>query len=235
LLKDKAKTAFHNVIDYLNEQYEAYCLKTKQRFEPLAWKTKVITYFELYSEVKKKYGNKLDEKIESITKEMKEAGADTRDICLKIVETVKQLSLDKSPVIVLFFSPPYCPHNTLKTQNKEEMELLGELANIVAGFTTEQKNENFKILRFFPSLSDSSYLKIDDDDASVDTLVNNLPNWDEIYNVPVKQIKNLSIPAVNFGVYGKDAHKWTERVYMPYSFETLPKLVVYAIKSILNK
>lgn len=27
------------------------------------------------------------------------------------------------------------------------------------------------------------------------------------------------------GVYGKDGHKWTERVYKPYSFGVLPKLI----------
>ena len=27
------------------------------------------------------------------------------------------------------------------------------------------------------------------------------------------------------GVYGNDGHKWTERVYKPYSFSVLPLLI----------
>ncbi len=46
-------------------------------------------------------------------------------------------------------------------------------------------------------------------------------------------MKKLGIKAVNFGVHGKDAHKWTERLYMPYSFEVLPKLIRKTLESFL--
>jgi len=36
------------------------------------------------------------------------------------------------------------------------------------------------------------------------------------------------------GVYGKDGHKWTERVYKPYSFGVLPKLIQKATKEIFK-
>ena len=45
---------------------------------------------------------------------------------------------------------------------------------------------------------------------------------DQLYPLPFEKMKNLGIKAVNFGVHGKDAHKWTERLYIPYSFEVLP-------------
>ncbi|WP_155241950.1 hypothetical protein [Clostridium pasteurianum] len=47
-------------------------------------------------------------------------------------------------------------------------------------------------------------------------------------------IKNLNIPAINYGCYGKDAHKWTERVYKPYSFDILPKLILSTVDKFLN-
>ena len=41
--------------------------------------------------------------------------------------------------------------------------------------------------------------------------------------------KALNIPAVNYGVWGKDCHKWTERIYMPYSFGKLPDFIAKTI------
>ena len=38
-------------------------------------------------------------------------------------------------------------------------------------------------------------------------------------------IQELSIPAVNLGVFGKGAHTWKERIHKPYSYEVLPQLI----------
>jgi arginine utilization protein RocB len=95
-------------------------------------------------------------------------------------------------------------------------------------------SEKFKILQFFPSLSDSSYIKIDDDYNSIQSLIDNFPDWSHLYNIPIHEINSLNIPAINYGCYGKDAHKWTERVYKPYSFDTLPKLILLTVYKFLN-
>lgn len=80
-------------------------------------------------------------------------------------------------------------------------------------------------MKFFPSLSDSSYLKIDDTEESLKLLLDNFPGMESLYPLPLAHMKRLNIPAVNYGCYGKDAHKWTERVHVPYTFETLPTLI----------
>ena len=86
-----------------------------------------------------------------------------------------------------------------------------------------------KLQQFFPSLTDSGYLKIDDDDDSVAMLKNCFPGYEKLYPVPLETAKALNIPAVNYGVWGKDCHKWTERIYMPYSFGKLPDFIVKTI------
>ena len=89
------------------------------------------------------------------------------------------------------------------------------------------------MMRFYPSLSDSSYLKMDDDAASLELLLHNFPGYAALYRVRFDSIRELSIPGINYGIYGKDAHKWTERVYMPYSFDILPKLILETVRSYL--
>ena len=157
---------------------------------------------------------------------------DKREIPLHLVETLLPLAQITTPTIVLFFSAPYCPHNTLKAEIPEEKELYDRIADIVHNFSEEEQLP-YKILQFFPSLSDSSYLKIDDDAASVDLLIRNFPDMNALYPLPVDKIQELNIPALNYGCYGKDAHKWTERLYKPYTFGVLPKLILKTIDNFL--
>lgn len=85
--------------------------------------------------------------------------------------------------------------------------------------------EEYRFMRFYPSLSDSSYLSMDETEESLRSLTQNFPGFDLMFPLPLENIRKLSIPAVNFGGFGKDAHKWTERVNLPYTFGVLPKLI----------
>lgn len=49
---------------------------------------------------------------------------DRREICLNIVEKLWRLSNNREPSIVIFFAPPYCPHNTLKIKDKNERNVI---------------------------------------------------------------------------------------------------------------
>lgn len=233
-LKIIAKQSFDKVISGADNNYKKFCKLTNQKYEALPWKANVMTYSELYKKVKDEYGDKLDDEINSLSKVLLNEGVDLREVCLNIVEKLWKKNKEKKPAIVLFFAPPYCPHNTLKKENKLENDII-EKVKACIDIIGKESNEQFKMLQFFPSLSDSSYLKLDDDLSSIEKLTNNLPNWGEIYNIPVGKIKNLNIPAINYGCYGKDAHKWTERVYKPYSFNTLPKLLSLTVYKFLSE
>jgi arginine utilization protein RocB len=234
ILKEKAEAAFKNTIEYLDQEYKKYCQKTGLNYTPVSWKPKVVSYEELYTEVKKEIGEELDERIAEIVEDLTSRREDPRIICLKIVEEVKKLSRDNGPTVVVFFAPPYCPHNTIKGKDDKEKELLGILNEVVEE-TAAVTGESFEIRNFFPFLSDSSYLTMDDGDHSINALINNFPEWHKIYPVPVEKIRDTNIPAVNFGTYGKDAHKWTERVHKQYTFSILPQMVVGVIEKILKK
>jgi len=61
-----------------------------------------------------------------------------------------------------------------------------------------------------------------------------MPGWGKKYTLDIEDIRELILPVVNIGPYGKDAHKYTERVYMPYSFETVPRITYESIISLLG-
>jgi arginine utilization protein RocB len=94
--------------------------------------------------------------------------------------------------------------------------------------------EQFVLKKFFPYLADGSFLSIHETDEELKPLLENFPKWDQLYPLPYETIRKLNIPSINMRVYGKDGHKWTERVYKPYSFNVLPLLIRKATIQILN-
>lgn len=60
--------------------------------------------------------------------------------------------------------------------------------------------------------------------------------------MPYETIRKSNILPINMGVYVENGHKWTERVYKPYSFSVLLVLIrntttqiLYDYKTITNK
>ncbi|WP_374202596.1 hypothetical protein [Bacillus cereus group sp. BfR-BA-01310] len=85
------------------------------------------------------------------------------------------------------------------------------------------------------SIIDELFLSIHETDEELKLLLENFPKWEQLYPLPYETIRKLNIPSINMRVYGKDGHKWTERVYKPYSFSVLPVLIRNTTIQILNE
>ncbi len=226
------REAAEAVTQQIEENHERYCARIGKAVEPLGWKVKVVPYTDLYRRVEEKVGPGLQERLRKLTEELLRGGTDFRVVCLRVVEEVRGLDPDKTPTVVLFFAPPYCPHNFVRGRTEREGAILAAVNQVVREHV-ERTGEEMVARRFFPMLSDSSYLTMDDSDASVAALIENFPQWYQVYPLPVEQIRRSNIPALNLGAYGKDVHQWTERVHRPYSFDVLPRLTLRAIELLL--
>jgi arginine utilization protein RocB len=47
-------------------------------------------------------------------------------------------------------------------------------------------------------------------------------------------MQQLNLPTANIGPFGKDAHKFTERLHRDYSFNVFPQILYDTIKNLLN-
>ncbi len=209
----------------VDQRYEAFKHVSGVSCPKAAYDFDVTVYSILYDRVRSMCGVSLDKILHDVAERLIAAGTDSREISLALVRKVCELGDIRKPVVVLFFAAPYCPHNTIQHTEGDEAFLYRTVRAVLTS-CGEKNREQFTMLPFFPSLSDSSYLKIDDDNGSIDTLVADFPGYDMLYPVDLHKIKELDIPCFNFGCYGKDAHKSTERVYKPYSFGVLPELIM---------
>ncbi len=226
--KQVAETAVENVVREMNEKYKKYCGLMKLEYQELQPNIRILEYREVYEIAKERLGEEADRLMDETAKASIARKDDSRETSLAIVETLFERSGITDPAIVLFFATPHCPHNTLKDEIPEEKELTEQIQRIAAA-CGERTGETFRLMYFFPSLTDSSYLKIDDDAESIRLLEENFPRQDLLYPVPYEKIRSLNIPGINYGCFGKDAHKWTERVQIDYSFRVLPELILDTI------
>ncbi|QQP12806.1 M20/M25/M40 family metallo-hydrolase [Lysinibacillus agricola] len=220
-LKAIAQQASLEAEKYLQKQYERYVEFSKVPKHHLAWNIEVVTYHEFIS-----YLNERGVNTDFIIKEAleKNVGKESRQQSFAIVNALQKADPEHRPRVILFFAPPFLPHNYLK-DNKEQDRILKQTITEVVAEVANETGEQFKVKRFFPYLADGSFLSIHATEKELYELLDNFPEWEALYPVPFEKIKALNIPSVTMGVYGKDGHKWTERVYKPYSFGILPGLI----------
>lgn len=231
-MKNAAHYAFQTTIDSLNYQYEVFCKMAGRTFKKLPWQARVFSFNELYNMVKKEMGEDLDIKLEKYTKElMDQEKYDTRDQSMKIVEFVHSLWSDRNPVIIVYFTPPYYPHVYVEGKTEKEIKLLEAVADAV-----ENTKTDYKVVykKFFPYISDLSYACAPKDPKVIAELKNNMPGFGKTYKLPIEDMQKLDLPVLDIGSFGKDAHKFTERIERKYSFEVAPELVERTIKNLLK-
>jgi len=231
-VKEGAKLAFQKVIDSLNTEYEKYCKANNFPFEKLPWEARVMSYEELYNKVKEEKGEELDKALDELSKKLlDDENVDERLYALKMVETVHSMWSDKNPVVISYFSPPYYPHIYVKGETELEKKLLDVVNKVVDN--TESKYD-IKMKKFYPYISDLSYGAAPREANAIDSLKNNMPGFGVKYDLPLEDMKTLNLPVVNIGPFGKDAHKYTERLEEDYSFNVAPKLVYETIVNLLK-
>jgi arginine utilization protein RocB len=230
-LKAKAVEAFDNTIERLNQGYKRFCEMSNIPYNKLPWQTKVLTFEELYRRVKDERPE-IEESINRMVEDMLRQNIDDREFTLRIVQEVHRYYSDKSPLVVLYYAPPYYPHNFVKGESETEKRLL----SAVEAAVNDAKgvyDYNIVIKKFYPYISDLSYCSVPRGEESLSKLIKNMPAWPKKYSLPVEAIQKISMPVVNIGPYGKDAHKLTERVSMPYSLDAMPFILKKTIENLL--
>lgn len=231
--RNKAVESFHNVVNYLNEQYEKFCSLSNIPVTRLPWKPQVLTYEELYHRVKAEMGDEIDRIIDELSARLQGEGVDDREFSLAIVQEVHRHYSDQNSKIIVYFAPPYYPHIYVKGADARERRLLTAVDQAIALAKTHYDYHIVK-KKFYPYISDLSFCAISKDPANIAKLTGNMPAWERTYRLPVRSIQNISMPVVNIGPYGKDAHKLSERISTAYSFDAMPFILEKTLENLIK-
>lgn len=232
-LKVDTEVVVHQMIKELEESYAMHCKANNRKYQPLQYSMKILLYEDLYREAKEK-SESIDSQIDSWLEPLLVQETDSREIGKILVQNLLKICGYTENVIVIFLAHPFMPHSTLRVEEQKENELRKKLDGIVEKFNKENESDVHPVY-FYPSLSDSSYLKMDDNEEAVRFTMENLVGGAKIQDIPFDLIKALNIPAMNMGCYGKDPHRNTERLETIFSFRILPVLITKVIDAILEK
>ena len=162
---------------------------------------------------------------------MQDIHMDNRLFSQRMVEKLQSQWRDQDPVVVVYFSPPYYPHIYIDGSNVKDKALIDAVEDAVSTTKTDYK---LVYKKFFPYISDLSYGAAPKDPAIIAALKDNMPGFGTKYDLPLEDMQKLSLPVLDIGAFGHDAHKFTERVEKNYSFNVAPELVYKTVMNLLN-
>lgn len=227
-----AMEAFEAVLEAVNEQYKKYSELNGRTIETLPFAAKVMTYRELYDAVRSENGPELDEQLELLRQRwLLDETIDDRDYALKEVEWLQMMWTNQAPVIITYFTPPYYPHIYVEGKSQQEQKLLKAVEDAV---NTTETDYQLVYKKFFPYISDLSYAAAPKEMDAVDALKQNMPGFGVKYSLPLEDMQQLQLPVVDIGPFGKDSHKFTERLEKNYSFNVAPVLVQKTVMNLLG-
>ena len=233
--KQVAVDAMDDVIKYLNRQYMRFCNISKVKFTPLPWKTRVLTYKEYYEEIKADKGQEFVDAMDKFMKELHESdpGMDLRVYGNTVIQEMWKWMDDKSPCIVVYFGSLYSANIEMTGKTPMEKALLDAVEGAVE-LVRPEAGRQIKTRMFYPYIADSSFMAVGGDPSTVDDLNDNMPSSKYKYFHDISKIREIDVPVVNIGTFGRDGHMVTERVDMKQTFENVPNITFETIRTLLK-
>ncbi len=222
-LKDLAEQAFRNALKQVERSAGEWLAGKRPEFEP-----RVMSFEDFLSELDGTVGD-----VKSLVRRKAaelEKGLDDRDKSLALLGELCDLRPSSEPMIIVGFLPPWYPHRE-NTGESPSDRLAQTVAKKVAAEAKSRHEIDMEIRGFFGGICDLSYMGYRGSAFDPFCVAANMPGWGSVYRVSVKDLLKLDIPVINIGVSGKDPHKPTERLNLPYTLDVLPGLLRTAISA----
>lgn len=230
---DQVLASLRQTADKAARRVEQMYAVQAQRFaaleesEPGSIQVRVLSFEELTTYAIQKYGQ---ERVEELQRKVLEARGDKddRDITIDLVDQISILCKELSPMVVVFFAPPFYP-----AVSSRKHPMIQRVVADMIHYAQDTHDITLKKQNYFGGISDLSYVGLAFPAAALQPYVVNMPLWDNGYSLPLEALEAFDVPVLNVGPVGRDAHKWTERLDADYAFEILPDLLETTIKRIL--
>ena len=152
-----------------------------------------------------------------------DAAPDLPDRARRVTEALWEASGLRGPAAVVGLAGvPYAPvHLGHGYRDRRLREAVERQAAAVGA----ERGTPITLRPWFAGISDMSFLAADQPPEDEDLLARNTPGWGAAIHIDTAAARELSLPVVNVGAWGRGAHGRLERVFAPYAFETVPELV----------
>lgn len=221
-----ARAAAKKISTIYQEREKAF--SNIHNYQPKQRTIRVLTYKELRDHAISLTCEESADRLVSLVQATETLG-DDRERTIQTVSEMAAMCKDLTPMIVLFYAPPYYP-----SVSSKDNKLVQNLTEKLITFAKTQDDTVLESVQYFPGLSDLSYTSLVEPISSLKGLIDNMPIWGKGYDLPLSALEKLDMPVINFGPVGRDAHSWTERVNITQSFEKLPKVMKQGLQEAFN-
>lgn len=233
MLRETAARCFASAIDTVNQRIDGYNSRSGCSIKKLTWQPKVYTYAELYNTCLDKHGSAFEKYIEDFIYNQSSRGIDWREITINIVSQLHSFCPDRDPKIIIALAPPYYPHVTVDGQSPKDTDVL-KAVDLLKEYSAGEFEIPLKVNGFFDGISDLSYCSMQDAGDVIKEFKPNMPLWGRSYSIPVEDIKKLDVPGIILGPWGKDLHKYTERLNKSFFLDVAPEMLRFFVDTLLG-
>jgi arginine utilization protein RocB len=230
-ITEELLTAARNAAEKIRRRYtqQAAAFSRYGSFVPPELSIAVLTYEELFAHAVRTHGL---ERVRQMQQELlaHRGGKDDRETTIALVDQLAILCKELSPMIILFFAPPFYP-----AVSSGSHPLIRRTAAKLEAYAARQHGVHLQRQQYFGGISDLSYCGLQYPAASMQPLVANMPLWDRGYTIPLQALEAFDVPVLNLGPIGRDAHQWTERLDVEYAFVTLKDMLARCIDILLQE
>lgn len=231
-LKKVSQEAIVSVLEERTKQVTAYLRKSDYPLQVPTWDVEVKTYEEVYGKALETHGDGLIQYLnQQITQWIENGIKDDRELTIKMVDTVYAYYPEKKPLVILLFAPPYYPSCFNEGTTNHEAAALAMVDELIA-YAQSAFDTTLEPCAFFPGLSDNSYFGVKNGQSIVHEFKPNMPLWGISYDMPIDTLEQIHVPVLNIGTLGKDPHKYTERLNLPYSLTATPAMIMKCLEHI---
>lgn len=235
ILKKKAQESFDQVVENMKKRYATYQAQSVLDYGPMEYQSKVWTFDELLTRVKEENPHMLEEmdkKEDSFVQAIQRGDLDRVEASIQWMEYVLSLSKDKDPCIVIALAAPYYP-----AVNNADLDSYQASLDYIEALRKESQDKfglGIQVQNYFTGICDLSYGMFTESDETIKYIEDNMLLWGKDYEIPLSLIKEMSMPVFNIGAWGKDLHKYTERVLKEDLLVRIPHLVDFTVKYFLG-
>jgi arginine utilization protein RocB len=238
MLQTSCETAFERVIEKIQQSHAAYSRKKNIQEPGPLWNVNVKTFAELYRQALEDSGTAFQEAYDpfmaSIAAGIEQQRLNMPEATFQLIEMTLDYVKDLSPMVVMALCPPYYP----PIHNDDFQGLPASVQNLtdhLIRFADNRWQETYRRANYIMGLTDLSYAALQNGENVIPHIGPNMPLWQKTYDIPFAEMQELSLPVINIGPWGKDHHKFTERVYKIDLYERTPALLESAINYLLGE
>jgi arginine utilization protein RocB len=221
----EVQQALNSAIGLLGERARRYAEIAGGEAADPAWRPQTLTFAELKRLALDRGGAAARAALAELAEQLRDdPSVDLPLYCRQMTELLWRHSGLAGPAAVVGFASLYYPRVFVGDTPGRQARLRAAVERQAAALT-EATGISVRIRPFFPGISDMSFLGCADAPEELALVGENTPAWGSRLRFDYASARQLDVPVINVGPWGRDYHQRLERVYMPYSFGILPELV----------